>query len=84
MGGEKMKTKKYEIYKIKWDTENNGVLYSQQKLGLPSSLIIDIDEDVSVFDNKGNITLEAEETINDILADNFDWCVFSWEIKEIS
>lgn len=65
--------KTYEIYNIQWDTESDGVVYDAQKLGLPSSVIVKIDDNEDI-----------EETINDTLANNFDWCVFGWEIREVS
>jgi len=65
---------KYEIFDIDWDTDG----YSAKKLGLPKSVLVDIDNDNDSYDY-----YDEDEYINNYLSDNYGFCVYNWRKREV-
>ena len=66
--------KRYEIYDIEWDTDD----FSASKLGLPTSVFVEIDETAENYDE-----YDINEYINNYLSDKYDFCVFDWQKREV-
>jgi hypothetical protein len=67
---------KYRLYNIVWDLtydsgEDNPEVYTPEGLGLPTSVVIECD---------GDISLEGA----DLLSDKFGWCVHSFEFEAVA
>lgn len=61
-----------KITNIVWDTENNGVVPSQESLGLPSNVCITNEQ-----------ILDKYEDIADFLSDKYGYCVESYAYEKI-
>lgn len=65
---------KYEIFDIDWDTDG----YSAKKLGLPATVLIEIDDNDDCYD-----FYDEEEYINNYLSNNYGFCVYNWCKREV-